>query len=86
MKRILISDELAAILAATDKDATAAIGKLSQSYVFAGAAYVTANGASDALVAAVQKVPPAQLKQFMNIAELMLNDILKADAVEVKET
>ena len=85
MRRILISDELAAILAATDKDATAAIGKLNQSYVFAGAAYVAMNGTKPEMLTAIQKVPADKIKMFLDIAEVMLEDILSADKVEVQE-
>lgn len=85
MRRILISDELAAILAATDKDATAAIGRLNQSYVFAGAAYAILNGTNPELLVAIQKVPTDKLKYFLDIAEVMLEDIIHADKIEIKE-
>ena len=83
-RRILISDELAAVLAEIDKDATAAIGKLNQSYVFSGAAFVAVNGSSDDLLEAIKKIPPEKLNYFLNIAEMFLSDILKAEKVEVK--
>lgn len=84
MRRILISDELAAILASIDKDATAAIGRLNQSYVFAGAAYATLNGTKPELLTAIQKVPADKLKYFLDIAEVMLEDIVNAEKVEIK--
>lgn len=85
MRRILISDELAAVLASIDKDATAAIGKLNQSYVFSGAAFVAVYGASEELLNKIREIPKDKLSYFLNTGEMFLSDILKAEKVEIKE-
>lgn len=85
VRRILVSDEMAASLSGIDNDATRAIGMLNSTHVFMGAALARTGKLPAGFDELVAKVNPKDLEKFMTLAETIITDMVNSEVVEVRE-